>query len=67
MYMVFSIDSDVCFYPEEQNDLVRHLKAADVPHHRITVHTDKGHDSFLLEPRLSAPHLVDTLTNSWHN
>jgi homoserine O-acetyltransferase len=27
----------------------------------ITVHSDKGHDSFLLEPELYTPHLVYTL------
>ena len=31
-YMIFTIDSDVCFYPEEQTDLARYLKLADVPH-----------------------------------
>ena len=66
-YMVFSIDSDVCFYPEEQDDLVAYLKASHVPHRRITVHSEKGHDSFLLEPRLFAPHLRDTLTSPWHD
>ena len=65
-YMIFTIDSDVCFYPEEQTALANYLKLADVPHRRITVHSDKGHDSFLLEPRLFAPHLVDTLVNEWH-
>lgn len=60
-YMVFTIDSDVCFYPEEQANLVRALKLADVDHRWITVHSDKGHDSFLLEPDLYAPHLRDTL------
>ena len=65
-YMIFSIDSDVCFYPEEQTTLARYLKLADVPFRRITVHSDKGHDSFLLEPKLFAPHLVDTLVNEWH-
>jgi homoserine O-acetyltransferase len=64
-YMLFTIDSDVCFYPEEQADLARYLKLADVPHRRITVHSEKGHDSFLLEPALFAPHLTDTLTNDW--
>jgi homoserine O-acetyltransferase len=64
-YMLFSIDSDVCFYPEEQAELALLLKDADVPHRRITVHSDKGHDSFLLEPALFAPHLVDTLVNEW--
>ncbi len=66
-YMVFSIDSDVCFYPDEQDDLVSYLKTADVPHRRITVHSEKGHDSFLLEPRLYAPHIADTLVNTWHD
>jgi homoserine O-acetyltransferase len=64
-YMLFSIDSDVCFYPDEQAELALLLKDADVPHRRITVHSDKGHDSFLLEPALYAPHLVDTLVNEW--
>jgi len=64
-YMLFTIDSDVCFYPEEQADLAAYLKLADVPHRRITVHSEKGHDSFLLEPALYAPHLIDTLTNRW--
>ena len=66
-YMVFSIDSDVCFYPEEQEELSDHLKAAGVRHRHVTVHSEKGHDSFLLEPRLYAPYLSDTLTNPWHD
>jgi homoserine O-acetyltransferase len=64
-YMVFSIDSDVCFYPQEQRLLVDVLKGAEVPVRRITVHSDKGHDSFLLEPELFAPQLRDTLLNPW--
>ena len=31
----------------------------------ITVHSDKGHDSFLLEPEMYAPHLHYTLTGRW--
>ena len=64
-YMIFTIDSDVCFYPEEQTTLAHYLKLADVPFRRITVHSDKGHDSFLLEPELFTPHLLDTLVNDW--
>lgn len=64
-YMIFSIDSDVCFYAEEQSELMRLLALADVPARRITVHSDKGHDSFLLEPALYTPHLSDTLLNEW--
>lgn len=64
-YMVFSIDSDVCFYPDEQESLAATLDAAGVPSRRITVHSDKGHDAFLLEAKLFTPHLAYTLENSW--
>jgi homoserine O-acetyltransferase len=56
-WLVFSIDSDFCFYPEEQAELVEHLEGARVNVMHITVHSDKGHDSFLLEPRLYTPHI----------
>ncbi len=60
-YLVFSIDSDVCFYPDEQTQLMRVLKGAGVEAMRITVHSEKGHDAFLLEPELFAPHLGQVL------
>jgi len=60
-YLIFSIDSDVAFYPEEQEEMVRILKRAGVASMRITVHSEKGHDSFLLEPELFTPHLAHTL------
>jgi homoserine O-acetyltransferase len=56
-FLVFSIDSDVCFYPEEQAELAESLKQAGVEAMRITVHTEKGHDSFLREPNLFRPYL----------
>lgn len=56
-FLVFSMDSDLMFQPHEQAKLVQLLKKAEVPSMWITVHTDKGHDSFLLEPRLYTPHL----------
>lgn len=56
-WLVFSIDSDFCFYPEEQAELVGHLTEAQVEPMHITVHSDKGHDSFLLEPDLYTPHI----------
>jgi len=62
-YLVFSIDEDYCFYPEEQADLMRALKSADVSAMHITVHSEKGHDSFLLEPELYTPHLSHLLLN----
>ncbi len=64
-YLIFSIDSDFCFYPEEQAELTRHLEKAGVSSMHITVHSDKGHDSFLLEPQLYTPHLSYTLGGRW--
>lgn len=60
-FLVFSIDSDLSFYPPEQAKLVQLLKRAGVSVMWITVHSDKGHDSFLLEPRLYTPHLSQAL------
>jgi homoserine O-acetyltransferase len=57
-WLVFSIDSDFCFYPEEQAELINHLEQAGVDAMHITVHSNKGHDSFLLEPDLYTPHIT---------
>lgn len=62
-FLVFSIDSDFCFYPEEQADLVKHLEEANVNTMHITVHSAKGHDSFLLEPELYTPHIRELLAD----
>ncbi len=64
-YLIFSIDSDFCFYPEEQAEMVSALERVGVSSMHITVHSDKGHDSFLLEPQLYTPHLVYTLEGRW--
>jgi homoserine O-acetyltransferase len=56
-FLVFSIDSDASFHPEEQGRLVQTIKRAGAPVTWITVHSDKGHDSFLIEPRLYAPYI----------
>ena len=61
--MIFSIDSDLSFPPQEQAKLVGLLKRARVPLMRITVHPDKGHDAFLLEPRLFTPHIHQVLNH----
>jgi homoserine O-acetyltransferase len=61
-YLVFSIDSDLSFQPQEQAKLVQLLKASGVPVMWITVHSDKGHDAFLLEPRLFTPHIRQVLS-----
>lgn len=63
-WLVFSIDSDFCFYPEEQAELVKHLENAKVDVMHIIVHSDKGHDSFLLEPNLYTPHIAWLLANN---
>lgn len=57
-YLVVSIDSDVCFYPEEQATIVETLKACDIDYQYVTVHSDKGHDSFLIEHEHYAPFLT---------
>ncbi|MFM8788969.1 MAG: homoserine O-acetyltransferase, partial [Chthoniobacterales bacterium] len=62
-YLVFTIDSDCCFYPDYQTEICGELKRAGVPHMRLTVHSEKGHDSFLLEPKLYTPHLAYALTH----
>lgn len=64
-FLVFSIDSDVCFYPEDQEYLVQRLQHSLVPTRHITVHSLKGHDSFLIEPGLFAPYLAYTLEGEW--
>lgn len=56
-WLIFSIDSDFCFYPEEQSELVKHLEKAQVDVMYIITHSEKGHDSFLLEPNLYTPHI----------
>lgn len=56
-YLVFTIDSDMCFQPEEQLRLEITLENAGIENLRVTVHSLKGHDSFLLEPQLYGPHL----------
>jgi len=51
-FLAFSIDSDCCFYPEEQEHLRDQLAAAGLKHEYVSVSSGKGHDSFLLEPEL---------------
>jgi len=53
-YLVFSIDSDCCFYPEEQENLRDRLQESGISIRYLRIHSDKGHDSFLLEPHLYA-------------
>lgn len=63
-WLLFSIDSDVCFYPEEQSQIVDVLKTNGIDCQHITVHSDKGHDAFLLEPESFTPHIVFKLVEA---
>lgn len=63
-YLIFTIDSDACYFPEEQAYLAEVLKKAGVNATRITVHSDKGHDSFLLEAHLYRPFLRAALQST---
>lgn len=61
-YLIFSIDTDVCFYPEEQAEMVQVLKDCHIPCEHVTIRSDKGHDAFLLEHDQFKPHLQFALT-----
>jgi len=65
-WQVFTVDSDVCFYPDEQTEMYNTLLAAGVPTRRFTLHSDKGHDSFLTEPHLYEALIQDVL-GGWHD
>jgi homoserine O-acetyltransferase len=63
-YLQFTIDSDMCFAPEEQLRLELALEEVGIENARITVHSLKGHDSFLVEPHLYGPQLKFFLEES---
>ena len=48
-------------WPEEQALIARSLQMAGVDYRYVTVHSDKGHDSFLIEPELYTPLLSYSL------
>ena len=62
-FLIFSIDSDVCYYPEQQYELASLLEKSSIENVHITVHSKQGHDSFLLEPNLFTPHIKSQLEN----
>lgn len=66
-FLIFSIDSDFCFYPEEQGALVEMMEEAGLDAIHITAHSQKGHDSFLLEPALYTPHIAFMLGSASSN
>jgi len=66
-WLIFSVDSDVCFYPEEQAEIAAAAKANGIDTQYITVHSDKGHDAVLLEPELMTPHMAFMLAEGMGN
>lgn len=56
-WLIFAINSDLCFLPTEQLDFARQLATAGLDVEMVTVNSEKGHDSFLLEPELYDPAL----------
>lgn len=50
--LILSVDSDVCFYPEQQINLANVLKEQKCNVQFEKLVSEKGHDSFLLEPNL---------------
>ncbi len=50
--LVISVDTDVCFYPEEQQEFLKVLKDYKIKTNYSIIKSSKGHDSFLLEPEL---------------
>jgi homoserine O-acetyltransferase len=63
-HLIFTIEGDACFAPEQQDQQCAVLRKVGVPYQHITVHSDKGHDSFLLEPELYTPHISYFLRHS---
>ena len=46
------MDSDVCFYPDEQKEFLEILNNHQIKTTYATINSTKGHDAFLLEPKL---------------
>lgn len=51
-FMLFSIDTDCCFTPRGISHFYRRLLKNGVRAQYTCIHSQKGHDSFLLEPEL---------------
>ena len=50
--IILGVDSDVCFYKEEQEKLYEDLQNHNINSTYKLLSSNKGHDSFLLEPNL---------------
>lgn len=60
-FLLFSIDTDFCFTADAIEGLNSKLIQNGVSSSHIRIHSEKGHDSFLLEPDLYAPGLAEYL------
>lgn len=64
-HLIFSIEGDACFTPDQQERQYDLLRKVGAQAQRIMVDSEKGHDSFLLEPHLFAPFIMDFLRPNW--
>lgn len=56
-FLIFSIDTDCCFRPAEQADFHQNLTNCGIRSELVMIQSEKGHDSFLLEPELYADYI----------
>ena len=61
-WLIFGIDTDLCFLPSEQAEFAASLGAAGISVEYHLVESQKGHDSFLLEPELYDAYLKPFLS-----
>ena len=57
---VLGIDSDVLYPLSEQEEIVEHIPKSDLK----VIHSDEGHDGFLLEQDQVAGHIVNFLDSN---
>lgn len=62
--LVVSVDSDVLYTPRQQHELRDHLVAGQVDVSYEVVHSDHGHDGFLLEYEQLTPIVSDFLAKA---
>ena len=60
-FLLFSIDTDYCFTADAIEEFHRELTRNGVHSVHTRIQSEKGHDSFLLEPDLYAPGLAEYL------
>ncbi len=61
--VTFAIDTDGCFLPDDIAALSEEMREQGVQTTHHLIHSQKGHDSFLLEPELYAEGIADFFTS----